>query len=65
MSKWLSRAFKLQQSILDVVVTQVPSPRVNNNAKARRIFEGSQDSKIFQSIRDCNTKGALIIYTAG
>ena len=60
MSKWMNVA----DSLLEMMVLHLPSPRVAQKYRVSDLYDGPQDDEIAASIRDCNPKGPLIMYVS-
>jgi elongation factor 2 len=60
MSKWLSAA----DTLLEMMVLHLPSPKVAQRYRVTYLYEGPQDDVIAQGIRDCDPKGPLMIYVS-
>ena len=60
MSQWINAA----DSLLEMIVLHLPSPKVAQKYRVNVLYEGPQDDEIAASIRDCNQKGPLIMYVS-
>ncbi|CAD8087133.1 unnamed protein product [Paramecium primaurelia] len=61
MSKWINAA----DTLLQMIVCHLPSPRKAQKYRTSYLYEGPQDDAIAQSMRECNPKGPLIMYYRG
>ncbi|CAD8173290.1 unnamed protein product [Paramecium pentaurelia] len=57
LSIWINLADAIMQSC----ILQIPSPRTAQNYKAASLCKLDKNDKLFESIRDCNPKGPLVI----
>ena len=60
MSKWMS----ISDTLLEMMVLHLPSPKVAQKYRVSYLYEGPQDDEVAASIRDCNPKGPLIMYVS-
>lgn len=60
MSKWLNAA----DTILEMMVVHLPSPRKAQAYRTAYLYEGPQDDVIAQSMRACNPKGPLMMFVS-
>ncbi|CAD8182450.1 unnamed protein product [Paramecium pentaurelia] len=60
MSKWINAA----DTLLEMIVCHLPSPRKAQKYRTSYLYEGPQDDAIAQSMRECNPKGPLIMYVS-
>lgn len=57
-SKWLNAA----DTLIDLIVTSLPSPKQSQVYRCGYLYEGPQDDACAKAIRDCDPKGPLMIY---
>ncbi|CAK74162.1 unnamed protein product (macronuclear) [Paramecium tetraurelia] len=55
MSKWINAA----DTLLEMIVCHLPSPRKAQKYRTSYLYEGPQDDAIAQSMRECNPKGSI------
>lgn len=60
MSKWLNAA----DTILEMMVIHLPSPRKAQQYRTSYLYEGPQDDEIAKSMRACDPKGPLMMYVS-
>lgn len=60
MSKWINAA----DTLLEMIVIHLPSPRKAQKYRTIHLYEGPQDDPIAQSMRECNPKGPLVMYVS-
>ena len=60
MSKWLNAA----DTILEMMVLHLPSPRKAQQYRTAYLYEGPQDDVIAKSMRACDPKGPLMMYVS-
>ena len=60
MSKWLN----ISDTLLEMMMLHLPSPKVAQQYRVNYLYEGPQDDEIAASFRDCNPKGPLIMYVS-
>ena len=60
MARWINVA----DTLLEMMVLHLPSPKVAQKYRVSYLYEGPQDDDIAASFRDCNPKGPLIIYVS-
>ena len=58
MSTWLPAA----DTLLEMMVLHLPSPRVAQKYRTSYLYEGPQEDVIAQAMRACDPKGPLMIY---
>jgi elongation factor 2 len=58
MSMWLNAA----DIILEMMVLHLPSPKVAQRYRAAYLYEGPQDDACCTGIRECDSKGPLMVY---
>ena len=58
LSKWID----LTDSLFEMFVVHLPSPKAAQKYRVSYLYEGPQDDVCAQAIRDCDTKGPLMIY---
>jgi len=58
MSKWLNAA----DTLLEMMVLHLPSPKVAQKYRVTYLYEGPQDDAAAQGIRECDPKGPLMLY---
>lgn len=58
MSRWINAA----DTLLEMVVLHLPSPKVAQKYRVKYLYESSQDDGVAASFRDCNPKGPLMVY---
>jgi elongation factor 2 len=58
MSKWLSAA----DTLLEMMVIHLPSPKVAQRYRVTYLYEGPQDDPLANGIRECNPKGPLMLF---
>jgi len=59
-SKWLNCA----DSLLEMFVTHLPSPRQAQRYRCAYLYEGPQDDVCAQAIRNCDASGPLMMYVS-
>jgi elongation factor 2 len=60
MQTWLPAA----DSLLEMIVTQLPSPVVAQNYRCATLYSGPQDDAAAEGIRKCDPNGPLMLYIA-
>lgn len=58
--KWINAA----DTIIEMMVDHLPSPKVAQKYRAAYLYEGPQDDAVFNSIKNCDPKGALAMYVS-
>lgn len=58
MSKWLNAA----DTILEMCVVHLPSPRIAQKYRTGYLYEGPSDDACATAMRNCDPKGALMVY---
>jgi elongation factor 2 len=58
MSKWINAA----DTILEMMVVHLPSPRMAQKYRTGFLYQGPQDDPLAQAMRDCDPKGPLMMY---
>ena len=58
MSRWLPAA----DTLLEMMVLHLPSPRTAQKYRTSYLYEGPQEDVIAQAMRNCDPKGPLMIY---
>jgi elongation factor 2 len=58
LSKWINGP----DTLLEMIVTSLPSPKVAQKYRVDYLYEGPQDDICAQAIRECDAKGPLMIY---
>jgi elongation factor 2 len=56
--KWIMAA----DTLLDMIVTHLPSPKIAQVYRCQYLYEGPQDDVCAKAIRDCDPTGPLMIY---
>lgn len=52
------------EALLEMIVTHLPSPKVAQAYRYNLLYNGPHDDKFALSMRDCNSKGPLIMYVS-
>jgi elongation factor 2 len=60
MAKWINAA----DTILEMMVVHLPSPRKAQKYRTRYLYEGPTDDAISVGMRDCDPKGPLMMYVS-
>jgi len=60
MSKWINAA----DTLLEMMVIHLPSPKIAQRYRVTYLYEGPLDDEIATSVRECNPKGALLMYVS-
>jgi elongation factor 2 len=60
MSKWINAA----DTILEMMVVHLPSPRMAQKYRTGFLYQGPQDDPLAQAMRDCDPKGPLMMYVS-
>jgi len=60
MSRWINAA----DTLLEMMVLHLPSPKVAQKYRTAYLYEGPQDDEVASSMRECNPKGALCMYVS-
>merc|ERR1712038_1700065 len=60
MQIWINAA----DTLLSMIVTKLPSPRVAQKYRVENLYEGPMDDEAAKSIRDCNKEGPLMMYVS-
>jgi len=60
MAKWINAA----DTILEMMVVHLPSPRRAQKYRTSFLYEGPQDDVIAASMRECNPKGPLMLFVS-
>lgn len=60
MSKWLNAA----DTILEMMVIHLPSPRKAQQYRTSYLYEGPQDDEVAKAMRACDPKGPLMMYVS-
>jgi elongation factor 2 len=58
--KWINAA----DTIIEMMVMHLPSPVQAQRYRAAYLYEGPQDDACFNSIKNCDPKGALVMYVS-
>jgi elongation factor 2 len=56
--KWLNAA----DTLLEMIVTKLPSPVVAQRYRTAYLYEGPQDDPCAEGMKSCNPEGPLMIY---
>jgi elongation factor 2 len=60
MQKWLNAA----DIILEMMVLHLPSPKAAQRYRGAYLYEGPQDDPCAVAIRECDSKGPLMLYVS-
>jgi elongation factor 2 len=60
MSRWLNAA----DTLLEMMVLHLPSPKVAQRYRVTYLYEGPQDDPCATGIRECDPKGPLMLYVS-
>merc|ERR1712032_1615435 len=60
MGIWINAA----DTLLSMIVTRLPSPRVAQKYRVENLYEGPQDDTAANAIRDCKADGPLMVYVS-
>jgi len=60
MQIWINAA----DTLLSMIVTKLPSPRVAQKYRVENLYEGPMDDEAATAIRNCNKDGALMMYVS-
>merc|ERR1712137_64605 len=60
MQIWINAA----DTLLSMIVTRLPSPRVAQKYRVENLYEGPQDDTAANAIRDCKADGPLMVYVS-
>merc|ERR1719418_334934 len=60
MQIWINAA----DTLLSMIVTKLPSPRVAQKYRVENLYEGPMDDEAAKAIRTCNKEGALMMYVS-
>lgn len=60
MSKWVNAA----DTVLEMLVLHLPSPKVAQKYRASYLYEGPVDDPLCKAIQDCDPKGPLMMYVS-
>merc|ERR1719220_2700162 len=60
MQIWINAA----DTLLSMIVTKLPSPRVAQKYRVENLYEGPQDDTAANAIRACEKEGALMMYVS-
>jgi len=60
MQIWINAA----DTLLSMIVTKLPSPRVAQKYRVENLYEGPMDDEAAQAIRACDKDGALMMYVS-
>lgn len=52
------------EALLEMIVTQLPSPVVAQRYRVENLYEGPQDDECATAIRECNASGPLMLYVS-
>jgi elongation factor 2 len=62
LKKCLQRWIPAADSLLEMIILQLPSPRVAQVYRATYLYEGPQDDACCSAIRNCDQKGPLMLF---
>jgi len=60
MQIWINAA----DTLLSMIVTKLPSPRVAQKYRVENLYEGPMDDEAAKAIRECKTDGPLMMYVS-
>merc|ERR1712050_573860 len=60
MQIWINAA----DTLLSMIVTKLPSPRVAQKYRVENLYEGPMDDEAAKAIRSCDKEGALMMYVS-
>jgi len=60
LSRWINAA----DTILEMMVLHLPSPKVAQKYRVTYLYEGPQDDEVANSVRNCDPKGPLLMYVS-
>lgn len=52
------------EALLEMIITQLPSPVVAQKYRVENLYEGPQDDECATAIRECNASGPLMLYVS-
>merc|ERR1719478_1240836 len=60
MQVWINAA----ETLLSMIVSKLPSPRVAQKYRVENLYEGPMDDEAANAIRACNADGGLMMYVS-
>merc|ERR1711870_218001 len=60
MQVWINAA----DTLLSMIITKLPSPRVAQKYRVENLYEGPMDDEAAKAIRSCDKEGALMMYVS-
>lgn len=60
MSRWLNAA----DTILEMMVLHLPSPKTAQKYRAEYLYEGPKTDEVYKAIADCDANGPLCMYVS-
>jgi len=58
LSNWISAG----DTLLEMIITHLPSPKTAQRYRTKHLYEGPQDDVIAEAMRNCDPKGPLVVY---
>lgn len=60
----MKKFLPMAEALLEMLVTQLPSPVTAQKYRVENLYEGPQDDEAAMSIRECNPDGPLMLYVS-
>lgn len=58
LSSWINAG----DTLLEMIISHLPSPKVAQQYRVKHLYEGPQEDQIAEAMRNCDPKGPLVVY---